>query len=54
MRCLYIETSAKTGHNVDEALNKLIEHVFVRIEKGTIHKNNFINLGEISADDYKP
>ena len=39
----YIETSAKTGHNVDEAFNNNIKKVLHKIKNGIIDKNFFVS-----------
>ncbi|CAD8055113.1 unnamed protein product [Paramecium sonneborni] len=38
---LYIETSAKTGENVDLCFQTLIDQIFTKIDKGQIQKDEF-------------
>lgn len=45
------ETSAKTGHNINEAFNKIAED-FVRKKKGKVGGSNA--AGNVSLDDKPP
>lgn len=37
---IYIETSAKTGKNIEEAFFRTAQHIFKNIESGVIDANN--------------
>lgn len=49
----YIEVSAKTGHNIDNAFTSLIRRIIPKLPEKTSYDNNIVELIQLDMEDAK-